>query len=261
MTDQPPSSLHLSYTEISLSEGADEGVAPPDPTVRVKCRRKEGFRWVSESSGAVIPARCGSNGCEDCAPVNAVVAARAIHHARPERLITLTGVGYPWARAQRQMQSLRQRLRRRGLEVEWCWTVEANPRETGHHLHAAQHGSFIPQAMLSESAASVGMGEVAWIERARTGPQGAHYGLKGALYPMKGASDPGAALWSFLDVNGGRLHHHTRGFFRDGPGGKMLTAVEARRRAMPRGEDEGPWRLLMPGVRVRSAADPSTAES
>ena len=46
-----------------------------------------------------------------------------------------------------------------------------------------------------------------------------------------------------------------------GPGGKMLTAVEARRRAMPRGEDEGPWRLLMPGARVRSAADPSTAES
>lgn len=221
--------------------------------------------FVSETTGVVIPARCGAHTCEYCAPINAVLTARAIHHARPERLVTLTGVGFPYSVVQRRMATLLQHMRRRGFTFNATWTVEANPRETGHHLHAAQWGSYVPQGFLSEAAKSAGMGEVTWIERARTGPQGAHYGLKGALYQVKGGQDPGEELLRFLEANGGRLVHSTRGFWRDGPGGQPLQLREAQRRAAPRQEDRdpGPWRLvwMLPGGAASSAAPPSRAAS
>jgi hypothetical protein len=114
---------------------------------------------------------------------------------------------------------------------EWLYHVEPNPKETGYHVHAWQHGSKIPKEALQEAAHRAGAG---WtrIEAIRQAANVGAYGLKGLSYGLKGLTD-GAAR--YLELNGGRLTHQSRGYFRG------LPVRDAESAAM--GSGEGQWVL------------------
>lgn len=129
--------------------------------------------------------------------------------------MTLTQVGEDWHTVRARMKRLRYDLvQDLGVRVEWCWSVEPNPKGTGHHVHAWQRGDFISQARLSDLADSKGMGYRVDIRRWHENG-GEAYAMKGVGYGMKGA-EASAAGAAFLENNGGRLTHSSRGFFAGG---------------------------------------------
>ena len=203
-----------------------------------QCPRRVGWYFQSDETGAVHPARCGANYCPWCAPVNASQIASAMALAEPQRMFRFSLVPDNFKRTQRGIQSMAQWMRRNYGRSEFAFHVEPNPRGTGNHLHGWQHGpAKIPQAALQEACERCGFG-IPDIRRWHNRGGGAGYGLKGIGYGMKHDD-----LERFLSLNGRRLVHHTRGFFREGAGGPSLTLGEAKRRATPPGDDPGPWVL------------------
>jgi hypothetical protein len=226
---------------------------PPDDGSEVtyeRCPRKVGWRMREVDTGEVFPARCGANSCVWCLPINARERGWAIAYAAPERAMLLTLVGDDWQTIRARMKRLRYDLVEELGRVEWVWHVEPNPAGTGHHVHAWQHGDFLDQSKLSRMAARRGMGEVVRISRVRAAVgSGASmaYGMKlaGLDYGMKEAIALGDQARRYLDANGQRLHHQSRGYWRH-PNGEPIKgakpAVAAARAARRRG-DAGHWVL------------------
>jgi hypothetical protein len=111
---------------------------------------------------------------------------------------------------------------------EWTWTVEQNPERTGYHAHFLQHGPSIPQAALQEASLRGGAG-IPWIKAISRKPgQLAQYGLKGygadgyGLKKFRAQQEAEFALY----INGGRIEHHTPGFFRTRGVPMSVRAVE-----------------------------------
>lgn len=101
-------------------------------------------------------------------------------------------------------------VRRAGYRVEWAWTVERGDNTGMIHVHALQHGEFIPQAELQAM-----WGAIVDIRRVRGRVGAANYAMKEAAmvagYAMKNGV---AALDEHLDLNGGRGMHMSRGYLR-----------------------------------------------
>ena len=180
-------------------------------------------------TGEMRPVPCRRLRCPWCIVAAAWRRSLAIAYARPERLITLTLVGDSWSEVRPRLYRLRHELVQELGEVEWVWTVERNPRGTGHHVHAWQRGDFLPQARLSEMARRRGMGERVDIRRWKGG--GESYALKEA-YAVKDA----LAAEGFLAMNGGRLTHQSRRFF-----GGPVREVEKSAVAAKLGENRSTW--------------------
>jgi hypothetical protein len=207
--------------------------------------------WVNQATGEVRPGRCRANFCEYCGPVNARVWQRAIvDYGRPERMIRLSQFPENFSQTRSQVRDLRRRLVKQGYACEWAWVCERNPRGTGYHGHLMQHGDYIPQAQLQDMTG----GRIPYVEKLRGGSSGAGYALKGAggsRYMLKGAGGS-EALREHLELNGGRIVHYSRGFFRS-QSGDTLTGTEARKAVvkdfLASREQEGSW--------VRVPVDPS----
>lgn len=199
------------------------------------------------TSGEWFYARCGANTCGYCLPRNVADRALAIAYAAPERWLRFSLVGDDHQTRRGRMKQLVYSIREAGYATELVWYAEPNPKGTGYHVHAHQHGDFLPQRELVELADSVGMGRNtdirAWHSEGGTGHA---YGMKQtAGYGMKDARSRDRAAARYLEDNGGRLHHHTRGFFRhpDGtPIGNVKAAVKAARAA--RRSDGSNWVLI-----------------
>jgi hypothetical protein len=184
---------------------------------------------LGQSSGLVVPARCGASWCWYCGPFNAQEIAGAIGLADPERMVLLTLVGESWAETQRKVQHLVYEIRRVGYEFRYVMHVEPNPRGTGRHAHLYQKGDYIPQDFLQERCLAAGLGipQIRAFER-KGGPKVA-YGVKlaGVDYGLK-LTERAESLGEYLTVNGGRLSHQSRGFFADDVGA-TCGLVDARR--------------------------------
>lgn len=151
--------------------------------------------------------------------------------ARPERRFELTQVGNDWHTVRARLKRLRYDIVAEGYrDHEWAWMVEPNPRGTGHHVHGYQKGPYIPQARLSDLAARRGMGFRVYI-KAMAGQRATGYGLKALTYGLKGASRE-ESHGLHLALNGGRLSHHSRGFY-----GVPVREAEARAVEQRRGGD------------------------
>lgn len=162
-----------------------------------------------------------------CGPRQAWLVGGAIALASPRRFLTLTLVGEDWQRVRERMFHLRSDLKRATGGFDWVWSVEWNPTGTGHHVHAYQRGEFVAQRLLSSRARARGMGRVVDIRQWKGASPG--YGVKLAGYGVKLAGESSSdALCRFLDVNGARLVHTSRSFWRDENGGPC-GAREARR--------------------------------
>ncbi len=240
------SSLALYRQSVTGQEApfrtSDDGEPEPDPT---GCERMRGWSFLNLETGQVTAARCGRNGCTYCLRANARRRAKAIAWAGPERAILLTLVGDNHAQIRERMKVLRYRLAREVGDIQWVYHVEPNPKGTGHHVHAWEKNGYIDQSLLSDKAQSVGMGEVARINKVRSVVGASSYGLKGLSYGLKGieAADEGA---TYLSENGYRLTHQSRGYFVSEDGARI--GVRAAEKAATGAEGAGSWVLVRQGL-------------
>lgn len=218
----------------------DQSEPTPDPSEG--CPNRDPMLWfVNHDTGQIIASRCSRNLCPYCVRLNALRRASAIAWARPERAILITLLAKsdepdPWPLVQRRKELIRRNLRRLDVDPgEWVLHVEPNPRETGYHGHIWQHGSFIPKAALQTAAHRAGCGWTS-VNQIRTRNVGA-YGLKGLGYGLKGVQEEVTGT-EYLRVNGSRLTHQSRGFFRG-------VGVREAERLSQNPEGESPWHVLL----------------
>lgn len=174
--------------------------------------RLAGYVVIDRLSGEIWPADCDSGRCQRCGIERARVRARLVTErcksVEHPRFITLTQAPEDWQQRRAQVRDLARRLRSIGIRTEWIWVTERGHKTGMVHVHAVQHGDYVPQRQLEElwggrrvdiRAAAARHGEYISKSAARV-----------ASYVSKsGAEDLDAAL----DLNGGRLHHWSRGFW------------------------------------------------
>lgn len=161
-----------------------------------------------------FPSSCDSYRCEKCGPRKAMqaaaVAAWAIRHAARGRFVTLTLAPEDWQTRRMKVRRLADGLRKRGYVWETAWTTEKGKQTGMTHVHALQHGSYVPQKLLQEV-----WGARVDIRKVETGGV-AQYVTKDALrvagYVVKDGTARHGGLLAFLALNGGRPMHWTRGF-------------------------------------------------
>lgn len=241
----PPGGLGQGSTDgapdgLVPDEGPDDdgGEAPVE-----RCPYADPNLWiVNRSTGDAFPLRCGRNSCLFCLPRNAARRARALRYVAPQRFLTLTQVGEDWPTVRARMKRWVYGLRGEGFDLEVVWSVEPNPAGTGHHVHAWQRGAYLPQDAVARVADRNGMGAIADIRKWVARPGGEGYGLKGVGYGLKGATAT-ETQGAFMENNGRRLTHQTRGWWCDPATGELLGARGAER-AASRAENGGAeWTL------------------
>lgn len=134
--------------------------------------------------------------------------------------MTLTQAPDDWQALRQRVRTLTMRLRRDGYRTEWAWTVEHGSKSGMVHVHALQHGSYVPQRAL----------EALWgrrvdIRAIKGSQRVVNYAMKEAQrvagYSLKGTHQD---LLTHLERNGGRACHYSRGYLR----GERLRDVEAK---------------------------------
>jgi hypothetical protein len=185
-----------------------------------------GYVWCTEC-GLTVRDRCRRNGCSWCGPINARQTAQAIALAGPERSYLLTQAGRDWQTVRARMKRFRYRLRQlAGAAWFDCWHVEPNPSGDGqHHVHGLQHGEFVDVETFRAAAGREGFGSWVGLRRVREGSSASFYGLKmaslaAAAYGLKGV---GSDLEEYLQANGGRMVHASRGFWREPSAGGWVS--------------------------------------
>jgi hypothetical protein len=107
------------------------------------------------------------------------------------------------------MRDLARSLRADGFANEWWWTTEVGKKTGMIHIHALQHGDYIPRLTIQKK-----WGSIVDIRTAQgTSLAVARYMAKDAsgvaAYMAKHAQS-GYAQW--VELNGGRPFHQSRGF-------------------------------------------------
>jgi hypothetical protein len=154
------------------------------------------------------------------------------------RFITLTLADPDWQRRRGEMRDLARRLRGAGYRCEWIWTTEAGSRSGMIHVHAVQFGDYVKQAVLQD------MWGGRRVDIRAAGVRHGTYISKSAGAVANYISKGGAAhLDEALSLNGGRLHHWSRGFW-----GGPIRAYEQDHAAAQ-------------GMTYRLVFDPSAAKS
>lgn len=154
-----------------------------------------------------FPAGCRTWACEVCGPRKAREKAEIIAWAEPQRFVTLTQAPADWQAVRMKVRRLRHRVATDGYSTEWAWTVEKGSKTGMVHVHALQHGDFLPQSYLQDR-----WGRIVHVRKVDGHQAAAGYAMKEALtvagYVLKEAR--GAQLRSHLDLNGGRGCHLSR---------------------------------------------------
>jgi hypothetical protein len=196
-----------------------------------ECPRSQ-LDYVHRVTGERFPLRCKVNTCQFCGPRNAGLIATAQARSEPRRMFLITDLPLDWQKIRHVMNQIREALADAGIRGEWAYSVEPNPSGNGKaHVHGLHHGDFIPQKLFSQIAKRNGAGSIVMIQEIRDLSSAARYGVKAAgaaFYGVKASKETYGAFKAFLDVNGKRIEHHSRGFYRL-PSGKVVTQAEAVR--------------------------------
>ncbi len=128
-------------------------------------------------------------------------------------------------------------------------TGDQNPAGTGHHIHAWQWGDPLDQGLLRDAALSAGMGDFAEVHPRRA-PAGAAltYGMKTVIDGSPVGTELPDATWDYLRLNGGRLLHATRGFWRDETGQQLGEVRDALRAVARLNGGDDTWVLTTAAV-------------
>jgi hypothetical protein len=162
----------------------------------------------------MVASDCDTGTCRVCGVRRARVRAGAITWCQREagrsRLITLTNCPDDWQVLRGQVRDMRRRIIDQTGRCEWVWTVERGSKTGMKHVHAIQHGSYLPQSSLQ----NLWGGRIVDVRAVR---DAAGYISKSAAlvagYIGKGATSAPGGLGGHLGLNGGRLHHWSRNFW------------------------------------------------
>lgn len=180
--------------------------------VRDQPCRLAGYVVIDRLSGEFWPADCDSGVCQTCGINRARVRARLITARCKEverpRFLTLTRAPADWQQRRGQVRDLARRLRGDGYRCEWIWTTEAGHKTGMIHCHLIQTGDYIPQRELERAWG----GRRVDIRAAQTrhGEYISKSASRIANYVSKGGTED---LDAALGLNGGRLHHWSRGWW------------------------------------------------
>ena len=248
-TPTTPGLSALGRTQASLDLGGPTSLALKDQSLPPQgvCPRAGG-KWVNDETGEWFWDACKRHSCVICGPRAAHVTALAIAVCEPERFVRFSLAGDDWPTIRSRVFRVSYDVRAAGFSWNLAYAVERNPKGTGFLAHAYQWGDFVPQRRLQAICSRRGMGFPDIRSWKQLGAQGTAYAMKAATgYAMKGA-DRADGLREYLDLNGGRLIHASRGFWRDGPKGGRLAGIDAARAVAlerkfgPR--SVGSWRLM-----------------
>lgn len=213
--------VHSSESVFEIHVDGVGRICPKRPQI-VVCDQDPTMRY---------PASCDAYGCECCGPrkalQSAALAAWGIRHADRGRFLTLTLAPDDWQQRRQKMRNLKRYLGQRGLRCEWAWATEKGSKTGMVHVHALQHGDYVPQRLLQDV-----WGARVDIRKIETGGV-ARYVTKDALkvagYTVKGTrAELGAgAMQEALELNGGRPLHWSRGFLHGQTRRDALAALRA----------------------------------
>ncbi len=195
---------------------------------RAPCPSRGHELYRNPWSGQMQPKMCGAIRCPVCIVSVALRYSAAIALAEPEHFVLLTDVGEAWPTIKVRLNRYRQALRKAGQLVQDAYHVEPNPNGTGHHVHQWAWGGQVDGSSVACAASSAGLGSFTSIKTAYTPSSGRlSYGLKTIIQGGPECGEMPAMAQRYLEVNGGRLVHATRGFWRDGASGGRLAGVRA----------------------------------
>jgi hypothetical protein len=185
------------------------------------------FRLANQHTGELFCPYCNHRRlCVFHADREACWEGAAIALAKPDYHMTVTGLPDNWEDIRDGMNRFKRRLAK-DLAGFRCWyAVEPNRRGTGHHAHCFVDHVRTTVLQLTEYSQEAGLGLV--DERPLTPIERGHY------YPLKemrmksygSLAEARKGQNRFLDINGSRLGHHTKNFFRDRDG-YLLSRAEA----------------------------------
>lgn len=213
---------------VPSSESVDEPITIGDR--HTLCEKRPLWVVCDQDPTTRYPASCDAYRCETCGPrkamTSAALAAWSIRHADRARFVTMTLAPEDWQQRRQKVRDLRRLLARRGYSWEAAWSTEKGSRSGMVHVHALQHGSYIPGRVLNEV-----WGARCNIKAVETGGV-ARYVTKDALrvagYTVKDSTaTAGAGYQDYLDFNGGRPMHWSRGFLHGLDKRSALTAMKA----------------------------------
>lgn len=232
---QHPCFGHHAYRELEarLHEAPDQPLKVLLPTCPAGRPR-----WPGQGTGRLRDDPCGRNFCPRCVSRVANETAWALDLATPDLFVTVTRLPADWQQIRRLMNALANQVRRRGCDWLWAYHVEGNPASDGAHAHAWVRGDLPEGDALAVACAQAGVGRP-HIEPVWSVGRALPYGMKNVLRSF----DLPAALAlanqaTFLRLNGGRLVHHSRGFFldRDGAPAGLRSAKRAVTRPFGQGQ-------------------------
>jgi len=159
--------------------------------------------------------RCRRNDCPSCGPWKARIIELTLHVAQPELLVTIGPIQVEPHEISTQVSRYRQRVRRAtSSPVQDAYFVESYTSRSEPHLHMYSFGAALRQDMVVSAAMATRLGDETHIDvQPITHHGNLGYGMKMITRP-KSETDRS----EFLRLNGGRLVHASRGFWR-GPDG------------------------------------------
>ena len=133
-------------------------------TSTLTCKYTDWF-YLNQLTGETAPFRCKSWHCPEHRQALAWWNACRVARARPERMITLTGIPKDQDQARMSFSHLVRDLRdREGIPFEYVRFFEVGARG-GYHYHLGQRGDFVPVRLLSTRAEANGLGKVVDIRK------------------------------------------------------------------------------------------------
>jgi hypothetical protein len=175
-----------------------------------------------------MPAMCEGLWCWACLVPTALDHAAALALAAPQQAVRLSLVGQAWGDIHKRMTAFGRILRRAGRKVEYAFHVEANPERTGNHVHMWTWGDPLAEWAVMDAASRAQMGLEVDVQPCSIPPgepSRLWYGMKAVVERPAEVTELWPEAEAYLHLNGRRLHHATRNFWRDGPGGARLDGV------------------------------------
>jgi len=189
-------------------------------------------RW--DYDGNVTNYGCGSNYCHECRIINARKAVHAVALAEPSHAFGLSLVGDDFWEITRRMTDFAYYGRQIDPLLRIVWAAEYFPSGNGTHVHGYLHGSNDRRALrevFDYAPRRAGMGRQTYYDEVPDDVEDEYF-----QYMLKALADEIEAE-RFLELNCGKriqLVHASDGFWRDGPGGRILTRKEAEQIAFRR---------------------------
>nr|CRY97195.1 hypothetical protein [uncultured prokaryote] len=193
------------------------------------CPRKPSIVLVACSDPTrYVFAGCDAYQCVTCGPKKTQGLSLAMAWRQTQvdrtRLMTLTMAPTEWQARRQKMRHVTLWARKQGYAWNTAWTTEMGSKTGMIHIHAIQWGDYIPRNVLQERWGHIV--DVRAIKKPGTKSSGylTKESQKVANYLTKEASE---GYQSWLELNGGRPIHTTRGYF---GGHSTREAVQLARR-------------------------------